>query len=200
MSDRIAVMSGGRIRQLGTPEEIYRRPSDRFVASFIGDTNVLRGRLDRAEGAHAIVSLGAARIKVPSGPLQGDCGVDAGRSACAARTSAGDRGEPALRAQRHRRRPGLPGRTCRPVRGVRGCAAGEALGALGRASGDGAMAGRRPGRHCHRHRRGRRVRGRLSLVPKLGVDHAVDQVLIVQRLDIDDAGLAHGADVADHGQ
>ncbi len=41
MSDRIAVMNAGRILQLGTPHEIYNTPSDRFVAGFIGDTNVL---------------------------------------------------------------------------------------------------------------------------------------------------------------
>jgi putative spermidine/putrescine transport system ATP-binding protein len=71
MSDRLAVMSEGRIRQLGTPEDVYRRPKDRFVASFVGDTNVLRGRLDRIDGADAIVALGAVRIGVPSGPLLG---------------------------------------------------------------------------------------------------------------------------------
>ena len=71
ISDRLAVMSEGRIRQLGTPEDVYRRPGDRFVASFVGDTNVLRGRLDRIDGPHAIVAVGAVRIKVPSGPLQG---------------------------------------------------------------------------------------------------------------------------------
>ncbi|MGN6460639.1 MAG: ABC transporter ATP-binding protein, partial [Pseudolabrys sp.] len=43
LSDRIAVMSEGRIHQIGSPEEIYGRPRDRFVASFIGDANVLRG-------------------------------------------------------------------------------------------------------------------------------------------------------------
>jgi spermidine/putrescine ABC transporter ATP-binding subunit len=69
LSDRLAVMSEGRIRQLGTPEQIYRRPCDRFVASFVGDANVLRGRLERVDGSSAIVALGAARIKVPSGPL-----------------------------------------------------------------------------------------------------------------------------------
>jgi ABC-type Fe3+/spermidine/putrescine transport system ATPase subunit len=71
LSDRLAVMSEGRIRQLGTPEEIYRRPRDRFVASFVGDANVLRGQLDRIYGTHAIVALGAAQIKVPSSPLLG---------------------------------------------------------------------------------------------------------------------------------
>jgi spermidine/putrescine transport system ATP-binding protein len=41
MSDRIAVMNGGKILQIGTPEEIYERPSARFVADFIGETNLL---------------------------------------------------------------------------------------------------------------------------------------------------------------
>ena len=41
MSDRIAVMSAGEIRQVGTPHEIYEAPVDRFVANFIGETNVL---------------------------------------------------------------------------------------------------------------------------------------------------------------
>jgi putative spermidine/putrescine transport system ATP-binding protein/spermidine/putrescine transport system ATP-binding protein len=71
LSDRLAVMSEGRIRQLGTPEDVYRRPSDRFVASFVGDTNVLRARLDRVDGSRAIVALGAVRIAVPSAPLHG---------------------------------------------------------------------------------------------------------------------------------
>jgi ABC-type Fe3+/spermidine/putrescine transport system ATPase subunit len=39
MADRIAVMNDGRIEQLGSPEEIYRRPTSRFVADFIGDSN-----------------------------------------------------------------------------------------------------------------------------------------------------------------
>jgi putative spermidine/putrescine transport system ATP-binding protein len=71
LSDRLAVMSEGRIRQLGTPEEIYRQPCDRFVASFIGDANVLCGRLDSMDGAFAVVAVGAARVKVPRGPLTG---------------------------------------------------------------------------------------------------------------------------------
>lgn len=41
LSDRIAVMSAGHIAQLGTPQEIYQRPVDRFVASFIGESNLL---------------------------------------------------------------------------------------------------------------------------------------------------------------
>ena len=43
MSDRIAVMNGGRVLQVGRPEEIYERPAARFVADFIGETNLLVG-------------------------------------------------------------------------------------------------------------------------------------------------------------
>ena len=57
MSDRIAVLFEGRIRQVGSPDEIYRRPADRFVASFVGDVNVLPGRLDKTDG-QAFVMLG----------------------------------------------------------------------------------------------------------------------------------------------
>jgi spermidine/putrescine ABC transporter ATP-binding subunit len=71
LSDRIAVMAEGRIRQLGAPEEIYRRPVDRFVASFVGDVNVLRGRLAQIDGATAVVALGPARVSVPAGALAG---------------------------------------------------------------------------------------------------------------------------------
>jgi spermidine/putrescine transport system ATP-binding protein len=43
MSDRIAVMRGGKIEQLGTPEEVYLRPATRFVAQFLGEANLLEG-------------------------------------------------------------------------------------------------------------------------------------------------------------
>jgi iron(III) transport system ATP-binding protein len=43
-ADRIAVMNGGRIEQLGTPEEVYDQPRSEFVARFLGGSNILRGR------------------------------------------------------------------------------------------------------------------------------------------------------------
>ena len=70
LSDRLAVISEGRIRQLGTPEETYRQPSDRFVASFVGDTNVLRARIERIDATCAIVALGAVRIRVAAASLR----------------------------------------------------------------------------------------------------------------------------------
>ena len=69
LSDRIAVMFEGRILQVGTPDEIYRRPADRFVASFVGDVNVLRASFDSADAGVATVVIGAARISVPREPL-----------------------------------------------------------------------------------------------------------------------------------
>jgi iron(III) transport system ATP-binding protein len=48
VSDRIVVMNQGRIMQIGTPEEVYRRPANEFVAGFIGQVNFVRGRLARA--------------------------------------------------------------------------------------------------------------------------------------------------------
>jgi putative spermidine/putrescine transport system ATP-binding protein len=52
MSDRIAIFNKGRIEQLGNGEDLYDRPSSLFVADFIGESNILRGRLELdAEGA-----------------------------------------------------------------------------------------------------------------------------------------------------
>jgi ABC-type Fe3+/spermidine/putrescine transport system ATPase subunit len=76
LSDRIAVIAQGRICQLGTPDEIYRSPVDRFVASFVGDVNVLHARLGRIDGATAEAALGSARVLVPMATLQGAAAGD----------------------------------------------------------------------------------------------------------------------------
>ena len=60
MSDRIAVMSAGRILQIGSPEDIYNRPSGRFVASFIGESNFFEGTVQGVKGD-------TAEIRMPSG-------------------------------------------------------------------------------------------------------------------------------------
>jgi ABC-type Fe3+/spermidine/putrescine transport system ATPase subunit len=61
LSDRIAVMSGGRIEQLGTPRDVYERPATRFVADFIGASTILRGR---AVGADLVALSPELTIKV----------------------------------------------------------------------------------------------------------------------------------------
>ena len=50
MSDRIAVMNGGRIEQIGSPQEVYERPRSRFVAGFIGVSNLIDGTVARGAG------------------------------------------------------------------------------------------------------------------------------------------------------
>lgn len=57
MSDRIAVMDNGKIVQEGTPEEIYHRPLNEFVASFIGSTNLFLGTFVAPAGADGMVSV-----------------------------------------------------------------------------------------------------------------------------------------------
>ncbi len=57
MSDRIAVMSAGAVQQIGTAEEIYDQPSNRFVADFIGETNLLDAVVERIEQGRALCRL-----------------------------------------------------------------------------------------------------------------------------------------------
>jgi spermidine/putrescine transport system ATP-binding protein len=58
MSDRLVVMNAGRIEQLGSPRELYEHPATRFVANFIGTSNVLTGQLERRGDAWALAGLG----------------------------------------------------------------------------------------------------------------------------------------------
>ncbi|WP_336099380.1 ABC transporter ATP-binding protein [Roseovarius sp. CH_XMU1461] len=55
MSDRIAVFNNGRIEQIGTPRELYEAPQTKFVADFIGETNFLSGKIEKSDGATALV-------------------------------------------------------------------------------------------------------------------------------------------------
>jgi putative spermidine/putrescine transport system ATP-binding protein len=57
MSDRIAVMNAGKVEQIGAPSDIYDRPSTRFVADFIGDTNLFRGEVVRDGGGNSILQV-----------------------------------------------------------------------------------------------------------------------------------------------
>ena len=66
MSDRICVMNNGLIDQIGTPEEIYEKPNTRFVADFIGETNIFEGTVQSIENDLAAIKLGdeqTVRIK-----------------------------------------------------------------------------------------------------------------------------------------
>jgi len=66
MSDRIAVMSNGLVEQLGTAREIYERPATKFVASFIGTSNLFAGTVREVSEGTAVITAGAdERILVP---------------------------------------------------------------------------------------------------------------------------------------
>ena len=64
MSDRIAVMRDGRIEQIGTPDEIYNHPKTSYVATFVGNANILHGAAERIQGENAIVKIGNDRVIV----------------------------------------------------------------------------------------------------------------------------------------
>ncbi len=69
LADQVAVMNGGRLEQLGSPSEIYRRPRTRFVAEFIGETTFIRGEVQGTCDATGIASvateIGLLRAHIP---------------------------------------------------------------------------------------------------------------------------------------
>lgn len=74
MSDRIAVMRDGRIEQIGTPDEIYNHPKTSYVATFVGNANILHGAAERIQGENAIVKIGNDRVIVKLETSQQDTG------------------------------------------------------------------------------------------------------------------------------
>src|SRR5262249_53309859 len=77
MSDRVALMNRGRIAQLGSAEDLYERPATRFVAEFIGESNLIEGRVETSDGGTALVLADGARLALPNGaspaPRSGAC-------------------------------------------------------------------------------------------------------------------------------
>jgi spermidine/putrescine transport system ATP-binding protein len=69
MSDRLAVMNTGRIQQIGTPEEIYDDPANRFVADFIGEANLIPGSA-LGRNAAVVIAVRPERVAVTSPDLQ----------------------------------------------------------------------------------------------------------------------------------
>ena len=66
LSDRIVVMNSGRVEQVGTPEEIYVRPTSLFAADFVGQVNALPGRVVERADSHVTVETLDHRICVPN--------------------------------------------------------------------------------------------------------------------------------------
>jgi spermidine/putrescine transport system ATP-binding protein len=79
MSDRIAVMNKGRYEQLGDPEGLYERPTTRFVAGFLGISNLLPGTVTGTSDGYGVATLGDdANVRVPSGMLNGQTAIEVG--------------------------------------------------------------------------------------------------------------------------
>ncbi|HLO28090.1 MAG TPA: ABC transporter ATP-binding protein [Anaerolineales bacterium] len=69
MSDRIAVMSKGKVQQIGTPVEIYERPANRFVADFIGESNFLEGKIKTLSTSEACVFVPELQAELTGLPV-----------------------------------------------------------------------------------------------------------------------------------
>jgi spermidine/putrescine transport system ATP-binding protein len=79
MSDRIAVMNSGRYEQLGDPESLYERPATRFVAGFLGISNLLPGDVEGSDGGYATVRLADdSRVRAPMASTNGHVRVNVG--------------------------------------------------------------------------------------------------------------------------
>src|SRR5713101_194056 len=75
MSDRIAVMNGGRVEQVGSPREMYEQPQTAFVADFIGSLNAIELPVGELVGGYAVMRLGEGQrvvVAVGSGTRTGD--------------------------------------------------------------------------------------------------------------------------------
>ncbi|ADQ67380.1 spermidine/putrescine ABC transporter ATPase component [Halogeometricum borinquense DSM 11551] len=72
VSDRVAVMNGGRVEQVGTPQDIYRRPETEFVATFVGDNNVFSGAVLDATDEKTVVRVADTSFELP--PTDADVG------------------------------------------------------------------------------------------------------------------------------
>ena len=70
MSDRIAVMNAGVIEHLATPDEIYKKPKTRFVANFIGESDLFSGTIKSVEGGTAVVETELGLVRIQAGDYQ----------------------------------------------------------------------------------------------------------------------------------
>ena len=62
LSDRVAVMSDGKLAQIGTPTDLYEPPANRFIAGFLGQSNFFEGAVEERKGGEVAVRVGRWRI------------------------------------------------------------------------------------------------------------------------------------------
>lgn len=72
MSDRIAIMHDGVMDQIGSPTEIYERPATKFVATFIGETNVFDGTIRSIEGGKVVIGIENGEVTTSGSVEEGD--------------------------------------------------------------------------------------------------------------------------------
>jgi len=73
MGDRIAVMGGGAVKQVGVPDEVFRHPNSEFVARFTMAGNILSGVAKKEEGGASAFVVDGARFAAESNDLEGPC-------------------------------------------------------------------------------------------------------------------------------
>ena len=64
MSDRIAVMNQGNLEQVGTPEEVYNHPETKFVADFIGESNIIEGYIEEMDEDAIWVTMESGKARI----------------------------------------------------------------------------------------------------------------------------------------
>jgi putrescine transport system ATP-binding protein len=80
MADRIGVMNHGRLEQVATPRQLYEEPASRWVAEFVGDVNMIEGRIERRDGDRLLIATREAGAIVAAAPRQ----MPSGEAVCVA--------------------------------------------------------------------------------------------------------------------
>jgi ABC-type Fe3+/spermidine/putrescine transport system ATPase subunit len=94
MADRIVVMEGGHIQQVGTPADISQHPSNVFVAAFMGDNNIMKGEVTEVSNGGMVVNANVGQLAMPTGegtPAVGDKVTVAVRANCVRLTAGGEK-------------------------------------------------------------------------------------------------------------
>ena len=91
MADRIAIMESGRVVQIGGPAELYRKPANRFVAEFLGETNLIPATVANAGGSQIELKTGAGTLHALAAPRPGGTGTSPGSPASASPPASGSR-------------------------------------------------------------------------------------------------------------